>query len=69
MQHFTSGGQGGVIEMRKKHVRMGFTAAQSAELWDRALSLIVFMGMSRKTIKLRGWCRGLGQVSFLCWNS
>ena len=34
-QHFTLTVQGGVIAMRKKSVCVGFTAAQSSELWDR----------------------------------
>jgi hypothetical protein len=34
-QHFTLTVGGGVIAMRKKYVRVGFTAAQSSELWDR----------------------------------
>jgi hypothetical protein len=34
-QHFTLTIRGGVIAMRKKYIRVGFTAAQSSELWDR----------------------------------
>jgi IS30 family transposase len=34
-QHFTLVIGGGVIAMRKKYIRVGFTPAQSSELWDR----------------------------------
>ncbi len=34
-QHFTLTIGGGVIAMRKKYIRFGFTPAQSSELWDR----------------------------------
>ncbi len=34
-QHFTLAIGGGVIAMRKKYIRVGFTPAQSSELWDR----------------------------------
>ncbi len=35
MQHFTLESPGGVIAMKRKYHRVGFTTAQSAELWDR----------------------------------
>jgi len=35
MQHFTLEGLGGVIAMKRKYHRVGFTAAQKSELWDR----------------------------------
>jgi len=34
-QHFTLTVEGGVIAMRKNYIRVGFTPAQSSELWDR----------------------------------
>ena len=35
MQHFILDSQDGVIAMKRKYKRIGFTAAQKAELWDR----------------------------------
>jgi hypothetical protein len=35
MQHFILDSQDGVIAMKRKYKRIGFTAAQKAERWDR----------------------------------
>ena len=35
MQHFTLVRPGGVIAMKRKYHRVGFTATQKSELWDR----------------------------------
>ncbi len=37
MQHFILDSKDGVIAMKRKYKRIGFTAAQKAELWDRWL--------------------------------